>query len=208
MGEKQTWQRQHFFIFLTGYMIIFFAISGCMEKDRSYLTKQRIESALETEGERSLAFARSFMEKGLFKESLETSASVLKQYPRSLGDQALLNLGLLYAHPAYPDADLNKSIRYFQRLIKEYPTSVLKVEAEIWIWVLQDKVLKDRGMNKLSLTLKAVRKDYKVKTAKFRKMQLKVSELQNQVKGLKNQIDQLKSVDIRIEEKKRKNGSH
>ena len=50
--------------------------------------------------------------------------------------------------------------------------------------------------------------DYKVKTAKFRKMQLKVSELQNQVKGLKNQIDQLKSVDIRIEEKKRKNGNH
>jgi hypothetical protein len=38
-------------------------------------------------------------------------------------------------------------------------------------------------------------------------MQLKVSELQNQVKELKDQIDRLKSVDIRIEEKKRKNGS-
>jgi tetratricopeptide (TPR) repeat protein len=207
MGKKQAGQRQHFFFLLAGYMIIVFAFSGCMGKDRSYLTKKRIESAFETEGERSLALARSFMDRGLFKESLETSESVLMQYPLSLGDQALLNLGLLYAHPAYSQANVKKSIKYFKRLIKEYPASVLKVEAEIWILVLKDKVLKDRGMSKLSLTLKAIKQDNKVKTAEYRKMQLKVSELQNKVKGLRKQIDRLKSVDIRIEEKKRKNDS-
>lgn len=207
MGKKQAGKRQHFFFFLTGYMIILIGFSGCMEKDRSHLAKQRIESVLETEGERSLDFARSFMAKGLYKESLERSESVLKQYPRSLGDQALLNLGLVYADPGYAEADVQKSIKYFERLIEVYPESILKVEAEIWILVLQDRMLKDREMSKLTQTLKAIKKDNKAKTDKFKKMQLKVSELQNQVKELKDQIDRLKSVDIRIEEKKRKNGS-
>jgi tetratricopeptide (TPR) repeat protein len=112
-------------------MIILIGFSGCMEKDRSHLAKQRIESVLETEGERSLDFARSFMAKGLYKESLERSESVLKQYPRSLGDQALLNLGLVYADPGYAEADVQKSIKYFERLIEVYPESILKVEAEI-----------------------------------------------------------------------------
>jgi tetratricopeptide (TPR) repeat protein len=207
MGKKQAGKRQHFFFFLAGYVIILIGLSGCMEKDSGYLAKQRIESALETEGERSLDFARSCMASGLYKESLEKSESVLKQYPRSLGDQALLNLGLVYAHPGYTEADVQKSIKYFQRLIEEYPESVLSVEAEIWILVLQDRVLKDRQMSKLKQTLKAIKKDNKAKTDKFKKMQLKASEFQNQVNELKNQIDRLKSVDIRIEEKKRKNGS-
>lgn len=208
MGEKQVGKRQHIFFFLTGFVSVLIAFSGCMEKDSSYLTKQRIESVLETEGERSLAYARSFMARGRYQESLKRSESVLKQYPRSLGDQALLNLGLLYAHPGYPKADVQKSIKYFQRLVEEYPESILKDEAQIWILVLQNRVHADRQMSKLKLTLKAVKKDNKVKTANYKKMQLKASELQDQVKELKNQINRLKSVDIRIEEKKRKNGSH
>jgi len=207
MGKKQAGKRQHFFFFLTGYMIILIGLSGCMEKDSGYLTKQRIESVLETEGERSLAYARNFMAIGLYKVSLEKSESVLKQYPRSLGDQALLNLGLLYAHPAYPEADVQKSIKYFQRLIEEYPESILKVEAEIWILVLQDRMLRDREISELTDKIDALKKATKGEKDKLKKMQLKVSELQNQVKELKNQIDRLKSVDIRIEEKKRKNGS-
>jgi hypothetical protein len=62
-------------------------------------------------------------------------------------------------------------------------------------------------MSKLTRTLKAIKKDNKAKTDKFKKMQLEVSELQNQVRELKNQINRLKSVDIRIEEKKKKNGN-
>jgi hypothetical protein len=207
MGKKQAGKRQHFFFFLAGYMIMLPAFSGCMEKDRSYLAKKRIESALETEGERGLAFARSFMERGLFKESLEKSESVLKQYPLSLGDQALLNLGLLYAHPAYPEADARKSIGYFRRLTKEYPESILKVEAEIWILVLQERIFKKQVISELTDEVDALKKINKEKIDKFKNMQHKVSELQNQVKELKNQIDRLKRVDIRIEEKKRKNGS-
>ena len=150
MGKKQAGKRQHILFLLAGFVSTLIGFSGCMEKDSSYLAKKRIESVLETEGERSLAFARSFMARGLYKESLERSESVLRQYPRSLGDQALLNIGLVYANSAYAEADVEKSIGYFQRLTKEYPESILKVEAEIWILVLQDRMLKNGEISELT----------------------------------------------------------
>lgn len=207
MGEKQTGKGQPIFFFLTGFVSILIAISGCVEKDKSYLAKKRIESVLETEGDRSLAFARTLLAKGHYKESLAKSESVLKQYPRSLGDQALLNMGLVHADPAYADADVTKAIEYFQRLIKEYPESILKVEAEIWVLVLKDRIKKDQEVGDLTKTLEALKQDAKAKTDQFKNMQLKLSESQDQVRELKSQIDQLKNVDIRIEERRRKNGS-
>ena len=207
MGEKQAGNGQHLFFFLTGFVSILIAISGCVEKDRGYLAKKRIESVLETEGERSLDFARNLLAEGLYEESLARSESVLKLYPRSLGDQALLNMGLVHADPAYANADIKKSIEYFQRLIKEYPESILKVEAEIWILVLKDRILKKHQISELKDKLEALKQDDKAKTEQFKNMQLRLRELQGQVRGLKSQIDQLKNVDIRIEEKRRKNGS-
>jgi len=185
-------------------VIILVAVSGCVEKDRGYLAKKRIESVLETEGDRSLASARILLAKGRYKESLEKSESVLKQYPRSLGDQALLNMGLVHADPEYANADVKKAIEYFQRLIKEYPESILKVEAEIWVLVLKDRIQKNQQVGELTNKL---RRDDKARADEFRNMQLELSESQDQVRELKRQIDQLKNVDIRIEERRRKEGS-
>ena len=207
MGKKQAGKRQHILFFLTGSVILLIGFSGCIKKDNSYLAKQRIESVLETEGERNLAHARSFMASGLYKESLAKSESVLRLYPRSLGDQALLNIGMVYANPAYPQADDRKSIRYFQRLTQEYPESPLKTEAEVWILVLQDRILKNKEISELADKIEVLRKAGKGEKDKYTEMQHKINELQAQVRELKNQIDGLKSVDIRIQEKKIKNGS-
>jgi len=185
-------------------VIILVAISGCVEKDKGYLAKKRIESVFETEGDRSLASARILLAKGHYRESLEKSESVLKEYPRSLGDQALLNMGLVHADPAYADGDVKKAIEYFQRLTKQYPESILKVEAEIWVLVLKDRIQKDQKVGELTNKLK---RDDKARADQLRNMQIKLSESQDQVRELKKQIDQLKNVDIRIEERRRKNGS-
>jgi hypothetical protein len=205
MGKKQAGKRQHIFFFVTGFMIMWIGFSGCIKKESGYLAKKRIESALETQGERNLAEGRSLMARGLYQESLAKSESVLRQYPRSLGDQALLNIGLVYANPAYPQADDRKSIGYFQSLVREYPESILKAEAEIWILVLQDRMLKNQEIVELIDKIEALKKAGKREQDKYNEMQLKMGELQARVKELKNQIKGLKSVDIRIEEKKRKN---
>jgi tetratricopeptide (TPR) repeat protein len=53
-------------------------------------------------------------------------------------DEALLYIGLVYAHIGNPQRDLEKSVEFFKRLIKYYPKSSLVEQAKIWVGILEE----------------------------------------------------------------------
>jgi tetratricopeptide (TPR) repeat protein len=57
---------------------------------------------------------------------------------RSMKDEALFNLGLIYAHFRNPQKDIEKSLEYFKRLIKNYPKSAFVEQAKIWVAILEE----------------------------------------------------------------------
>lgn len=57
---------------------------------------------------------------------------------RSMKDEALFNLGLIYAHSRNPQKDIEKSLEYFKRLIKNYPKSSFVEQAKIWVGILEE----------------------------------------------------------------------
>jgi tetratricopeptide (TPR) repeat protein len=57
---------------------------------------------------------------------------------RSMKDEALFNLGLIYAHFRNPQKDIEKSLEYFNRLIKNYPKSSFVEQAKIWVGILEE----------------------------------------------------------------------
>jgi len=59
-------------------------------------------------------------------------------HPRSSKDEALFNLGLIYAHEGNPKKDFLKSLDFFKRLIREHPRSPLVEQAKIWVGLLQE----------------------------------------------------------------------
>ncbi|HAY40186.1 MAG TPA: hypothetical protein DCY53_13120, partial [Desulfobacteraceae bacterium] len=81
------------------------------------------------------------------------------------------------------------SIHFFKKLVKEYPQSVFKDKAKIWIWLLNQNM------------------DYAEKVDKKNKrIDLLENELKTEKKeiiNLQNQIKRLKEIDLGIEEKKR-----
>ena len=48
------------------------------------------------------------------------------------------HLGLIYAHFRNPQRDIEKSLEYFKRLIKNYPKSSFVEQAKIWIRILEE----------------------------------------------------------------------
>ena len=76
--------------------------------------------------------------KGDFKLSLQESNRAYKLYPQSLGDQALFQIGLIYAHPANPQQNYQKAKEVFGELLRKYPQSSLKTPTELWILVIRD----------------------------------------------------------------------
>ena len=52
-------------------------------------------------------------------------------------DEALYNLGLIYAHIDNPAKDYEKSQKYFHVLIEEFPDSELAEEGRIWLGLFE-----------------------------------------------------------------------
>ena len=71
---------------------------------------------------------------------------------RPPGDEALFNMGLIYAHSGNPKKDFEKSIEFFKKLIKDYPESPLVDQSKIWVEVLQ----KNEELNQVIQKLKQV----------------------------------------------------
>jgi hypothetical protein len=61
-------------------------------------------------------------------------------------------LGLIYANFGNPQRDLEKSLDFFKRLIKNYPKSPLVEQAKIWVGTLEE----NEALNKVIQKLKQV----------------------------------------------------
>jgi len=70
------------------------------------------------------------------------------------GDEALFNIGLIYAHYGYPKRDYQKSLDHFKRLVKVFPQSPLVGKAKIWIGVLQESERFSREVEELNKAIK------------------------------------------------------
>jgi len=72
-----------------------------------------------------------------FTAALLANKKVLSLHPDTPpGDNALYNMGLIYAHYDNPNKDYKKSLAYFKELLKKFPTSKLYEQAKIWIDLL------------------------------------------------------------------------
>jgi tetratricopeptide (TPR) repeat protein len=101
---------------------------------------QMLEKSKQVDGESrdALARAQELLSQGDYEGSLRENQRVLSLTANeSPGDEAVFNMGLIYAHAGNPKKDYRKAMSFFGRLPKEYPQSPLAGQAKIWLGVLQ-----------------------------------------------------------------------
>ncbi len=224
MGTKQTWNGKYILLYLTGIITMFSVIQGCANIEKKQQDEQSIaktdatvdtgdnngsldeikevlklfpEFAKKWQGKQDLAIAKTFMFEGDYNASILYNKKVLSQFPKSLGDQALFQMGLTYVHPENPKPDNQESLECFQRVIEEFPKSNIRDEAGIWILILQKIIKSDKRFDNL-------RQQKNIENNKrLEDLRLKNENLLHQIENLKNQIKKLKEIDLGIEDKKR-----
>ncbi len=165
------------------------------------------EFAKEWRGEQDIEESRTLMFKGDYEASLKYNKKVLSQFPRTLGDKALFQMGLNYAYPEKPDIDNQKAIECFQNIIEKFPKSSIRDEAGIWILFLQKTIESNSRFG----NLQNQKEDLKNQIEKLKKIDLRktvednnrLDNLKRQKEDLKDQIEKLKKIDLGIEDKKR-----
>ncbi len=110
--------------------------------------------------------SQRFLAQGNYEGAISENKKILSlSDSRSPKDEALFNLGLIYAHFGNPQQDLDRSIEFFKTLIKNYPKSSLAEQAKIWMEILQE----NEGLNHLLQKLKQV--DIEIEDMKRKKAQ-------------------------------------
>lgn len=101
-------------------------------------------------GREHIAQGFKFLTQGNYEGAAGENQKILSiADPRSPKDEALFNLGLIYAHFGNPQRDIDKSIDFFNKLLKSYPKSTLVEQAKMWVGILQENAELNRLIQKL-----------------------------------------------------------
>lgn len=163
MGRKRPRTRKLVYFCVAG--LIFLLLSGCTffkEKEKVEFSREEVHAGkaqkenLPQKEETSilskhLLRARIFLEQRDYEGSLKENQEILSlsgQNPP--GDEAIFNMGLIYAHFGNPKKDYNKSIGFFKRLVKEYPQSPFAEQAKVWRGILQENEKLNQTIQKLN----------------------------------------------------------
>ena len=83
-----------------------------------------------------------------------TRRSFLFPPQKPLKDEALFNMGLVYAHFGNPKRNYEKSLNLFLKILNDYPESHLLEQAKIWVGVLLENLETTKKFEKLKETIK------------------------------------------------------
>lgn len=134
------------YLYLSIACMIFISLAGCA-------TLKEMEAKRETP--EYFITAQKLLDQGDYEGALRENEKVLSLYDNiPPGDEALFNLGLIYAHYGYPKRDYKKSLDLFKRLVKMFPQSPLAGQAKLWMGILQENERLNREIEELNKTIK------------------------------------------------------
>ena len=177
MGAKQARTRQHIFLYPACCVIWSLIFIGCLHAPPA------------PQGDQQLLEAGQYMARGDYHSAVEINQRVLRQFPDRLADQALFQLGLIYAHPANPDRNVQNAVESFQAIVERYPSSQLRPRAELWLVVLGNLRAQEDQIRALMQRNAPLEKTIKIQKHKINQLQ--------------DQLEKFKRIDIKMEEKKR-----
>jgi tetratricopeptide (TPR) repeat protein len=143
MGEKHTRERKHI-CFCIANLIFLFLINCATIKE----TRQPGEAR------QYLIRGQTLLARGDFEGALIENQKVLSRSMNiSPEDEALFNMGLIYAHFGNPRKDYRKSLYFFLKILNDYPDSPLIEQAKIWVGVLQENEKSSQIIEKSKQTI-------------------------------------------------------
>ncbi|OEU76875.1 MAG: hypothetical protein BA872_08220 [Desulfobacterales bacterium C00003060] len=149
------------------------------------------------QGQKHLEKAEELMMKGNYEYALKEDEKILNRFPDiPPGDSATFHMGLIWAHPYNPQRDYEKSLKCFQRVIRDFPKTRLRERARVWIYTIVQLM---RSNNEIKNLKESV--DHLIDSLK--KHEDTISALKDTISALKEQLKELKEIDIVIEGKKR-----
>ncbi|MHC1698629.1 MAG: L,D-transpeptidase family protein [Geobacteraceae bacterium] len=124
--------------------------------------------------------ANNLFSQGNYNASLNKYEQMLKKQTTK-GDRILFEMGIIYAYPKNDQKDYQKSLEYFQKLIKEYPKSEYRQNSEAMIFSINNAPIKDKLIAAQQTQIKHLQQEVKCRDNQ-------IIELQKDIKALEQKF--------------------
>ncbi len=136
--------------------LIFLSLSGCVANK---------DAGVRKEAQDYLMSGQKLLAQRNYDGAIDEYQKVLSLTSKKLlEDEALFNMGLVYAHFGNPKRNYEKSLNLFLKVLNDYPESRLQEEAKIWVGVLLENLQTTRQIERLKQTIKDKEEEKKTVT--------------------------------------------
>ena len=141
MGRKQSRHWQYLYLCIISLIGIF--LCGCarqhvIPKKAVYVPPQPQTIEKCKEDNELLQRSEELLTQGNYSGALAANQKILSSPDDELPkDEAIYNIGVIYAHYKNPDRNYKKAVRAFKKLMNKYPASTLMEQTKVWVETLQ-----------------------------------------------------------------------
>jgi len=159
LGKNQSRMVKHLFCFSIGIFIAPILLSGCSHVHDGFQE------------------ANDLFSQGSYTASLNKYEQMFEKDPAK-GDRILFEMGIIYAYPKNGQKDYQKSLEYFQKLIKDYPESEYRQNSEAMIFSINNAPVKDKLIRAQQTQIETLQQEVKSKEIEIGAMQKNIKALE------------------------------
>ncbi len=124
--------------------------------------------------------ANDFFNQGKYEASLSKYKQIIEKHP-AVADRVLFEMGIIYAHPRNEKKDYQKSLKCFQKIVKDYPDSEFRLDSQMMIFQIHNVINKDKIIAAQQTQVDTSRQELKSKENEIISLQENIETLEQKI---------------------------
>ena len=173
-GKRQRGIGEYLRLFFVCIMITPNLICGC-----SYIDEGLQAGSISQE-------ANAFFNQGKYEASLSKYEQIIEKHP-AVADRVLFEMGIIYAYPRNEQKDYQKSLKCFQKLVRDYPDSEYRRDSQMMMFQIHNVIIKDKIIAMQQTQIETSRQEVKGKENEIITLQEKIETLEQKIVALRTE---------------------
>jgi L,D-peptidoglycan transpeptidase YkuD (ErfK/YbiS/YcfS/YnhG family) len=131
--------------------------------------------------------ANDLFNQGKYEASLSKYEQLIEKNP-AVADRVLFEMGIIYAHPSNERKDYQKSLKCFQKIVRDYPNSEYRLDSQMMILQIHNVISKDKRIVTQQAQIETSRQAVEAKENAIIAQREKIETLEQKIKTLEQKI--------------------
>jgi murein L,D-transpeptidase YafK len=173
-GKRQRGIGEYLRLFFVCIMITPILICGCSHIDEGHQARSLSQEA------------NDFFNQGKYEASLSKYEQIIEKHP-AVADRVLFEMGIIYAYPRNEQKDYQKSLKCFQKLVRDYPDSEYRRDSQMMTLQIHNVIIKDKIIATQQTQIETSRQEVKGKENEIISLQEKIETLEQKIFALRTE---------------------